>query len=66
MPEDELRIVLRRETYDVNEALVDLIIRLTPVDASAANAVKKARSALFEAWTILCTPPDDEDDDHGH
>ena len=66
MTDDELRIALRRETYDVNEALVDLIVRLTPVDASAASAVKKARSALFEAWTILCTPPDDDDDDHSH
>jgi hypothetical protein len=60
---DELRVALRRETYDANEALVDLIIRLTPHDPSAAAAIKKARSYLFEAWTILCVPPDDHDDE---
>ena len=60
---DELRLALRRETYDANEALVDLIIRLTPHDPSAAAAIKKARSCLFEAWTILCVPPDDHDDE---
>lgn len=68
MPEDddELRIALRRETYDANEALVDLIVRMTPLDPGAADAIKRARSSLFEAWTILCTPPDDADDDHEH
>ena len=61
---DEIRIALRREIYDANEALVDVIVRLTPVDEDAAGAIKKARSSLFHAWTILCTPPDDPDDDH--
>lgn len=64
MTNDDLRVALRRETYDANEALVDLIIRLTPHDPAAAAAIKQARSALFEAWTILCVPPDDHDDDH--
>lgn len=63
--DDEQRIAFRRETYDANEALVDLIVRLTPHDPAAANAIKQARSNLFEAWTILCVPPDDhEDEDH--
>ncbi len=60
---DELRTKLRREVYDANEALVDLIIRLTPHDPAAGAAIKKARSYLFEAWTILCVPPDDHDDE---
>jgi hypothetical protein len=64
--DDEKRVALRRETYDFNEALVDLIVRLTPHDPSAAAAIKQARAALFEAWTILCIPPDDHDDDHDH
>lgn len=64
--DDELRVALRRETYDANEALVDLIIRLTPHDPAAARAIKQARSCLFEAWTILCVPPDDHDDDYDH
>jgi hypothetical protein len=61
---DALRITLRREIYDANEALVDLIVRLTPIDGQAAAAIKQARASLFHAWTILCTPPDDPDDDH--
>ena len=63
---DELRVALRRETYEANDALVDLIVRITPIDRAAAEAIKRARSSLFEAWTILCTPPDDDDDDHEH
>jgi hypothetical protein len=59
---DEVRIALRRETHDCNAALADLADRLDAVDGAAASAVKRARSALFEAWTILCVPPDDEDD----
>ena len=59
---DELRIVLRRETHDFNAGLAVLAERLDAVDGAAACAVKRARSALFEAWTILCAPPDDEDD----
>ncbi len=69
MMQDEnegLRVALRRETYAANDALVDLIVRITPIDPAAADAIKRARSSLFEAWTILCTPPDDEDDDHDH
>ena len=69
MPEENeaLRMSLRRAAYDAKEALVDLVVRLTPVDPGAARAVRQARSALFEAWTILCMPPDDgDDDDHSH
>ena len=59
---DEMRIALRRETHDFNAALADLAERLDAVDGTAASAVNRARSALFEAWTILCVPPDDEED----
>lgn len=64
--DEQRRVALRRETYDANDALVDLVVRLTPIDPVAADAIKRARSSLFEAWTILCTPPDDDDDDHDH
>jgi len=60
------RVELRRETYDLNEQLVGLLVRLMPADKDAAAAVTCARSAMFEAWTILCTPPEDDDDDHSH
>ncbi len=56
------RVALRREAYDLKEQAVNLLIRVTPVDADAVAALIRARSALFEAWTILCAPPDDDDD----
>lgn len=56
------RVGLRREAYDLKEHAVNLLIRVTPVDADAAAALIRARSALFEAWTILCAPPEDDDD----
>ena len=59
---DQTRVALRREVHDLNQALVEILIRLPEVDANAASAVHSARMALFDAWTILCTPPEDEDD----
>ena len=56
------RVGLRREAYDLKELAVNLLIRVTPVDADATAALIRARSALFEAWTILCAPPEDDDD----
>jgi len=56
------RIALRRETHDINAKLAGLVDKLASVDPDAERAVKKARLALFEAWTALCAPPDDEDD----
>ena len=58
------RVGLRREAYDLKEQAVDLLIRVSPADADAAAALIRARSALFEAWTILCAPPPDDEDDH--
>ncbi len=63
--DDSERVALRREAYDLKEQAVELLIRVSPVDADAAAALIRARSALFEAWTILCAPPQD-DDDHDH
>ena len=56
------RVRLRREAYDLKEQAEELLIRVSPVDADAAAALIRARSALFEAWTILCAPPQDDDD----
>ena len=56
------RVGQRREAYDLKEQAVELLIRVSPVDADAAAALIRARSALFEAWTILCAPPQDDDD----
>ena len=63
---DHERIALRRQTHDINATLVALADQLDSVDQDAACAVRKARAALFEAWTMLCKPPEDEDDHHEH
>lgn len=63
---DPTRTALRRAVHDANASLADLLVRLTAVDPEATQSVRNARSALFEAWTILCTPPEDDDDDHAH
>jgi hypothetical protein len=59
---DHDRIALRREVHDLNQQLVGILVKLAPVDGHAASAVRSARMALFDAWTILCTPPEDDDD----
>ena len=61
---DDHRIVLRRRTYDINDDLVTLVDALEATEPSAAEAVMRARSALFEAWTILCEHQADDDEDH--
>lgn len=63
---DSERIQFRREVHDIKEQLVGLLVKLAPADADASAAVTRARSAMFEAWTILCMPPEDDDDDHSH
>ena len=60
------RETLRRATRDLNGQVMDLYDKLDGFDSEAADAVRRARSALFEAWTILCTPPEDEDEDHDY
>ena len=63
---DSERVELRRDAYDLKEQLIGMLVRLAPADKDAAAAVTRARSAMFEAWTILCVPPEDDDDDHSH
>lgn len=53
---------LRREILACKDMLIDLAFRLEPIDPEAAASLRRARSATFEAWTILCGPPDDDDD----
>jgi hypothetical protein len=61
---DEIRIVLRREAYDLKEKAAEFAAKLRPVSAEATRAVDRAHAAFFEAWTVLCMPPDDDDDEH--
>ncbi len=62
--DDDARVVLRREAYDLKEQVLALALRLRGADTGAALALERAHNALFEAWTILCMPPDDHEDDH--
>jgi hypothetical protein len=59
---DIIRASLRREAYDLKEELFRFVGKLDGIDNEAARTVNRARLALFETWTILCVPPDDEDD----
>ncbi len=60
----EMRVAMRRETYDLKEKTLEFTTRLRVLDAVAADAAARAYLALFEVWTILCTPPNDDDDEH--
>jgi hypothetical protein len=60
------RVALRREALAMKDAAIHFAARLSGVDEEARDAVHRARLALFEAWTMLCTPPEDDDDDPSH
>lgn len=63
MPEaDEHRVALRRETHDLNDNVAVLAAKIQTIDVEAARAIERAYIALFEAWTILCAPPQDDED----
>jgi len=62
---DERRVNLRRTTHDLNDTVFELGSKVAPISPEAARAIDRAHTALFEAWTYLCTPPE-EDDDHAH
>ena len=61
---EDPRTTLRRRTHGANAELFALADDLGRVDPGAADAVRRARAALFEAWTILCEHQADEDEDH--
>ena len=60
------RVTLRRATHDLNDTVWELAAKVQSISPEAANAIDRAHTALFEAWTYLCTPPEDDDDDHDH
>ena len=61
---EDPRAQLRRRTHDANAELYALADALFGVNAYAADAVRRARAALFEAWTILCEHQADDEEDH--
>ncbi len=63
---EEMRVTLRRTTHDLNDTVFELGHQVQSVSPDAAAAIDRAHTALFEAWTYLCTPPEDDADDHEH
>jgi hypothetical protein len=61
---EDPRTPLRRRTHKANAELFALADALVTVNADAADAVRRARAALFEAWTILCEHQADDEEDH--
>lgn len=63
MTEQE-RETLRRQAYDIKNALTDLAARLRPLAPEAADAAQLGRQRAFEAWTLLAQPMEEDDHDH--
>jgi hypothetical protein len=62
IPDEERRVALRRTILDFKEEIHALAGEIEPFASDAAESLRAARSSLFEAWTILCGPPEDDDD----
>ncbi|AIT79820.1 hypothetical protein [Novosphingobium pentaromativorans] len=56
------RMALRREVHALNDGIGEIARRIAAIDKEAASAVNDARRHLFDAWTYLCIPPEDDDD----
>lgn len=62
---EEMRVTLRRATYEAKETLRELAAKVGAVSPDAERAILRANIDLFEAWTHLCEHSAD-DDDHDH
>jgi hypothetical protein len=54
---------LRRRILALKDDVLALAPDVTDADAEAGRSVLRARNALFEAWTILAGPPEEDEDD---
>lgn len=64
MPIDEDDCVaLRQRILGLKDDVVTLAVEVAELDMDAARSMQRARAALFEAWTLLVGPPDEDDDD---
>ena len=59
---EALRATLRRTTHDLNDTVWELGTKVQSISPEAALAIDRAHTALFEAWTYLCTPAEDDED----
>jgi hypothetical protein len=60
---EDATVLLRHRILDLKDEVLALVPEVTSVDSEAGRSMVRARAALFEAWTILVGPPD-EDEDH--
>ncbi len=61
--EDEL-VALRQRILGLKDDIVTLAVEVAELDIDAARSMQRARAALFEAWTLLVGPPEEDEDDH--
>lgn len=63
MSEEEF-VALRQKILALKDQVVDLSIEVGDHDVDAARSMRRARAALFEAWTLMVGPPEDDEEDH--
>ncbi|RVT94360.1 hypothetical protein [Sphingomonas crocodyli] len=60
----EAFVELRQKILHLKDEVLDLTVEVLDVNEDAARSMQRARAALFEAWTLLVGPPEDDEDDH--
>ena len=63
MVADEM-VALRRQILALKDEVFALLPEVAGHDPDAGRSLMRARAALFEAWTLLVGPPEEEDEDH--
>jgi hypothetical protein len=61
--EDEF-VVLRQRILGLKDEVYALTLDVASLDVEAARSMTRARAALFEAWTLLVGPPEEDEEDH--
>ena len=61
---DEQIVVVRRRVLALKDEVLSLSADVASYDMDAVRSMTRARAALFEAWTILVGPPEDDDEEH--
>lgn len=62
LSEDEF-VALRQRILGLKDEIVTLAVDVASLDADAGRSMQRARAALFEAWTLLVGPPEEDEDD---
>ncbi len=57
-------VALRQNILALKDEVMALTVDVAALDGNAGRSMLRARAALFEAWTILVGPPEEDDEDH--